>query len=91
MHDERNDPLSLPRKIIPLSMVDDCFLDFFQNLDQSNHWKSHNPHFKWTREELEEFEKEKDYREMERLAMAAWWEEEGVRCWTWGPPKNPYL
>ena len=47
-------------------------LDGFQNLDTSKDWKNHNPTFKWTDEDLAEFEfEEKFAQRME--AMVAWW------------------
>ena len=68
-------------------------LDGFQNLDESTDWLSHDPKFEWTEDDLAEFEFDRRVAENERLAMAAWWEMEGVRCATFGrdPQKNPYL
>jgi len=68
-------------------------LDAFQNRDDSDDWRSHNPQFAWTEEDLEEFEHEKRVAEQERQAMIGWWEMEGVRCGTFGrdPQQNPYL
>ena len=65
--------------------------DGFQNDDASTDWLSHEPEFEWTEEDLAEFERDREYEEQNRLAMADWWEIEGVRCWTFGPPENPYL
>lgn len=68
-------------------------LDSFQNLDSDPGWKDHEPRFEWTKADLEEFEHQKRIAESERLAMAAWWEMEGVRCATFdrNPNRNPYL
>ena len=66
-------------------------LDGFQNMDDSGDWRDHEPEFAWTDEDLAEFEHDRRVAENERLAMAAWWEMEGVRCGTFGPPRNPYL
>lgn len=68
-------------------------LEDFQNEDACDDWKSYEPSFEWTDEDLREFEEEKRQYEMEVLAMAAWWEMEGVRCATFdrNPNENPYL
>ena len=63
----------------------------FQNLDLSSDWLEHDPEFEWTREDLEEFEREELWRTCEQEALAHWWESEGVRCATFGNPnRNPY-
>ena len=72
----------------PTSIED---LDGFQNMDESDDWMEWAPEWQWTDDDLDEFEHERRVAENERLMMAAWWEMEGVRCWTFGPPKNPYL
>jgi hypothetical protein len=73
-------------------------LDGFQNLDNNTDWLDHEPKFEWTDEDYAEFEHDRLIAENNRLAMAGWWEMEGVRCWTWvgiipgyDPNKNPYL
>lgn len=64
-------------------------LDSFQNLDSDTDWLAHEPHYE---PDWEELEFERKIAENERLAMAAWWEMEGVRCATFGNPnRNPYL
>lgn len=67
-------------------------LEAFQNADDCQDWKSHDPTFEWTEEELAEFARDEEYAKQEQLAMAAWWEMEGVRCATFGrdPNQNPY-
>lgn len=71
--------------------MDPDFADFFQNLDSDMSWLDHEPKFEWTEEDYAEFEQQRIIEENDRLSMAAWWEDEGVRCWTFGPPRNPYL
>jgi hypothetical protein len=67
-------------------------LEGFQNLDKDQGWLNHAPRFAWTEEDLREFEEEERLAEIEQLALANWWEMEGVRCATFGNPnKNPYL
>ena len=68
-------------------------LDAFQNTDDCQDWLSYEPQFEWTEDDLAEFDYEEKVAEMERQAMAAWWEMEGVRCATFGrdPTRNPYL
>ena len=65
-------------------------MDGFQNQDDDDSWQHYAPDWEWTDSDLAEFEHELLVEENERLAMAAWWEMEGVRCWTYGPPTNPY-
>ena len=69
-------------------------LDGFQNLDSDKSWLDHDPVYE---PDWEELEWERRVEENERLSMAAWWEDEGVRCWTWvciipgyDPNRNPY-
>ena len=68
-------------------------LDAFQNLDTCRDWESHAPEFEWTDDDLQEFEEERQAIECNLLAMAMWWECEGVRCATFGrdPNQNPYM
>jgi hypothetical protein len=67
-------------------------LEGFQNDDLSKDWLSHDPSFEWDYEELEAFEQRRKEQEQKMIAMAAWWDMEGVRCATFGrdPNKNPY-
>lgn len=78
-----------------MSVMQECdpdFADFYeQSFDKNRDWRDHDPVFEWTEGDLQEFERERLIAENERLAMAAWWEDEGVRCWTFGFPRNPYL
>jgi hypothetical protein len=61
--------------------------------DRDESWKDWCPDFEWLPDDLEEFEHDKRCAENERLAMAGWWEMEGVRCYTFNrnPQQNPYL
>ena len=67
--------------------------DGFQNDDLCGDWLSHDPEFEWSEEDKAEFDREELYAQMQQQAMAAWWEDEGVRCATFGrnPQENPYL
>ena len=69
------------------------FEEFFQNEDQCDAWKQDPPAFEWTEEDLEEFRLEELAERQYWIALAGWWEIEGVRCATFGrdPSRNPYL
>ena len=73
-----------------MHQIDPDFRDFFHGDDRSTDWLDHEPTFEWTDDDLEEFQRERAIEENHRLMMAAWWDMEGVRCWTFGPPRNPY-
>ena len=79
--------------MIKQDQIDNCFKDFFQNLDSDKSWLDHEPKFEWTEDDYAEFEWERRVEENDRLSMAAWWEDEGVRCATLdrNPSRNPYL
>lgn len=67
----------------------------FQNLDNSDDWRHHNPESEWTEEDTERDRVEKAMAkaayEAEQQAQAFWWDLEGVRCATFGDPGvNPY-
>jgi len=82
-----------PSKVLPPTPNPDPHaLEGFQNLDESEDWKNHDPHFEWTDEELEQMALDEQYERHQQEAMAAWWDMDGVRCATFGrdPNKNPY-
>ena len=68
-------------------------LDGYQNDDRCLDYLSHDPKFEWSGDDLAEFAYDREVAAQERLAMAGWWEMEGVRCATFGrdPNVNPYL
>lgn len=76
--------------------IRDGYMDC-QNDDRCDDWKSHNPQSAWTLEDQVKWEEEQELlRQAELangLAMAYWWDLEGVRCATFGrdPNQNPYL
>jgi len=77
---------------MPLHPHDLESLEGFQNADSDDDWKTDDPVFKWTQEDLDEFIYDWKVAESERQSLIGWWEDEGVRCYTFDrdPNQNPY-